>query len=178
MQQPVAPPPVWNGPHIPAGLLPWQLSTNTFQNAPSAHVPIGLPSGHAPLRRTVSSPGRRRFGERTYLFGEVNQVPSPLGFVRQESDSSNAPAKQTSSPIEIPDSPSSPSVITVSSSSDEMEPTLLTPTRLVAIRTTLQRMTSTKMTSTMTNPSSVTSLSTTITVTGSVMTRMKMTRTV
>lgn len=52
-------------------------------------------------------------------------MSSPLGFVRQESDSSNAPAKQTSSPIEIPDSPSSPSVITVSSSSDEMEPNSL-----------------------------------------------------
>lgn len=126
MQQPVAPPPVWSGPHIPTGLLPWQLSTNTFQNAlPSAHVPIGLSSGHAPLRRTVSSPGRRKYGERTYLFGEVNQVSSPLGFVRQESESSNVPAKQTSSPIEIPDSPSSPSVITVSSSSDEMEPNSL-----------------------------------------------------
>lgn len=125
MQQPVAPPPVWSGPHIPAGLLPWQLSTNTFQSGPSAHMPIGLSSGHVPLRRTVSSPGRRRGSERTFLFGEVNQVPSPLGFVRQESDSSNVGAKQTSSPIEIPDSPSSPSVITVSSSSDEMEPNSL-----------------------------------------------------
>lgn len=125
MQQPVAPPPVWSGPHIPAGLLPWQLSTNTFQNAPSAHVPVGLSSSHRPLRRTVSSPARRRYGERTFLFGEVNQVPSPLGFIRHVSDSSNLPAKQTSSPIEIPDSPSSPSVITVSSSSDEMEPNSL-----------------------------------------------------
>ena len=52
-------------------------------------------------------------------------MSSPLEFVRQESDSSNAPAKHTSSPIEIPDSPSSPSVITVSSSSDEMEPNSL-----------------------------------------------------
>lgn len=127
MQQPVAPPPVWSGPHIPAGLLPWQLSTNTLQNAPSAHVPIGLSGGHRPLRRTVSSPapGRRRYGERTFLFGEVNQIPSPLGFIHHGSDSSNVPAKQTSSPIEIPDSPSSPSVITVSSSSDEMEPNSL-----------------------------------------------------
>lgn len=73
----------------------------------------------------MSSPGRRRYGDRTYLFGEVNQVSSPLGFIRQESESSNVAAKQTSSPIEIPDSPSSPSVITVSSSSDEMEPNSL-----------------------------------------------------
>lgn len=125
MQQPVAPPPVWSGPHIPAGLLPWQLSSNTFQNGPNAHVPIGLSSAHVPLRRTVSSPGRRRVSERTFLFGEFNQVSSPLGFVRQESEPSGTVAKQTSSPIEIPDSPSSPSVITVSSSSDEMEPNSL-----------------------------------------------------
>ena len=126
MQQPVAPPPVWSGPHVSAGLLPWQLSTNTFQNASSAHVPLGLSNGHRPLRRTVSSPGRRRYGDnRTFLFGEVNQVSSPLGFIQNESEPSNVPAKQTSSPIEIPDSPSSPSVITVSSSSDEMEPNSL-----------------------------------------------------
>lgn len=127
MQQPVAPPPVWSGPHIPAGLLPWQLSSGSFQNAPSAHMPIGVSSGHRPLRRTVSSPApaRRRYNDRTMLFGEVNQVSSPLGFIRAGRDSSNVPAKQTSSPIEIPDSPSSPSVITVSSSSDEMEPSSL-----------------------------------------------------
>ena len=127
MQQPVVPPPVWSGPHIPASLLPWQLSSGSFQNAPSAHVPIGVSTGHRPLRRTVSSPapGRRRYSDRTMLFGEVNQVSSPLGLIRADRDSSNAPAKQTSSPIEIPDSPSSPSVITVSSSSDEMEPSSL-----------------------------------------------------
>lgn len=127
MQQPVAPPPVWSGPHIPAGLLPWQLSSSTFQNTPSAHVPLGLSSSHRPLRRTVSSPApaRRRYGERAFLFGEVNQPSSPLEFIRPVGDSSNVPAKQTSSPIEIPDSPSSTSVITVSSSSDEMEPNSL-----------------------------------------------------
>lgn len=130
MQQPVAPPPVWSGPHIPAGLLPWQLSTNTFQNASSARAPLGLSGGHRPLRRTVSSPGRRRYNDnRTYLFGEVNQVPSPTGFIRDESEPVNLPVKQTSSPIEIPDSPSSPSVITVSSSSDEMEPNSLETNR-------------------------------------------------
>ncbi|XP_068717636.1 homeodomain-interacting protein kinase 3-like [Montipora capricornis] len=125
MQQPVAPPPVWSGPHIPAGLLPWQLSGSAFQNAPSAHMSMGLPGGHRPLRRTVSSPGRRRYGDRTFLFGEVNQPGSPLGFFRSEGEPSNAMAKQTSSPIEISDSQSSPSVITVSSSSDEMEPNSL-----------------------------------------------------
>lgn len=128
MQQPVAPPPVWSGPHIPTGLLPWQLSGSAFQNAQSAHVPMGLSGGHRSLRRTVSSPGRRRYRDRTFLQGEY-QPSSPLGFIRPNGEPASVLAKQTSSPIEISDSPSSRSVITVSSSSDEMEPSSLDTSR-------------------------------------------------
>ena len=131
MQQPVAPPPVWSGPHIPAGLLPWQLSANTFQNAVGGHVPLGLPGSHRALRRTVSSPAKRTaYADRSHLFGEGNQASSPLGFGRF-GDCSNVLAKHTSSPIEISDSPSSPSVITISSSSDEMEPQSLETNKAV-----------------------------------------------
>lgn len=128
MQQPVAPPPVWSGPHIPTGLLPWQLSGSAFQNAQSAHVPMGLSGGHRSLRRTVSSPGRRRYRDRTFLPGDY-QPSSPLGFIRPNGEPASVVAKQTSSPIEISDSPSSRSVITVSSSSDEMEPSSLDTSR-------------------------------------------------
>lgn len=76
---------------------------------------------HRPLRRTVSSPARRKYEVRGTLFGDVNHASSPNSS-SQGGAYSTAVTKRTSSPIEIPDSPSSLSVITISSSSDEMEP--------------------------------------------------------
>lgn len=120
-------PPVWNGPRIPTNLFPWQLQP--IQNHPPMHS--GNSGSHTSLRRTLSTPCRKRVseyrsyfnGENPRFSGEIPRESSPL--FSHETPCSAGVAKTTSSPIEIPDSPSSLSVITISSSSDEMEPSSL-----------------------------------------------------
>ena len=85
-------------------------------------------SGHRQLRRTLSSPVRHRHSERSHFFSDITRGGTPPSiFLNQGvySVSETDTRQATSSPIEIPDSPSSPSVITISSSSDEMEPNSL-----------------------------------------------------
>lgn len=83
---------------------------------------------HRPLRRTLSSPVRHRHTERSSFFSDFQRGGTPPSIFLNHSvlPVSEADIRQvTSSPIEISDSPSSPSVITISSSSDEMEPNSL-----------------------------------------------------
>ncbi|XP_031566874.1 homeodomain-interacting protein kinase 2-like [Actinia tenebrosa] len=123
-QHSTVPPPVWNGPRIPTGLFPWQLQHSVMQGSHGHHGHVGS-SSHAGLRRTLSTPCRNRVGEyRNFFTGDTPRESSPNLFT-QDSPCSMVVTKQTSSPIEIPDSPSSLSVITISSSSDEMEPNSL-----------------------------------------------------
>ena len=120
-QHSTVPPPVWNGPRIPPNLFPWQLQPSLMQN----HTLHGGSTGsHTSLRRTLSTPCRKRVSEyRSYFTGDPPRESSPL--FDHETPCSLSVTKTTSSPIEIPDSPSSLSVITISSSSDEMEPNSL-----------------------------------------------------
>lgn len=119
-QHSTVPPPVWNGPRIPANLFqPWQLQP--MQTHP---LHAGSSGSHASLRRTLSTPCRKRVSEYRSLFtGDTPRESSPL--FNHDTPCSMSVTKATSSPIEIPDSPSSLSVITISSSSDEMEPNSL-----------------------------------------------------
>ncbi|KAK3736225.1 hypothetical protein QZH41_019104 [Actinostola sp. cb2023] len=121
-QHSTVPPPVWNGPRIPHNLFPWQLQPpSVMQNLP---LHAGATGSHTALRRTLSTPCRKRVSEyRSYFTGEAPCEDSPL--FSHETPCSMSVTKETSSPIEIPDSPSSLSVITISSSSDEMEPNSL-----------------------------------------------------
>lgn len=119
-QHSTVPPPVWNGPRIPTNLFqPWQLQP--MQTHP---LHSGSSGSHASLRRTLSTPCRKRVSEYRSLFtGDTPRESSPL--FNHDTPCSMSVTKATSSPIEIPDSPSSLSVITISSSSDEMEPNSL-----------------------------------------------------